>query len=205
MIRRGRARGFTLIEVLVALAIFAIMSGIAYRGLGSVLDARARIVDDNRKWREVALALAMIERDVSAAADRVARSREDLQLPAFTGNAPELSRESAVFEFSRMGDGNAPARRVAYRLRDGALELLAYPSIDAAPRDEVKSYALLTGVKAMATRFLDAKGNWQPRWPVLNTSAAAAREAKENPLPRAVALTITLDSGEDMTRVFALP
>jgi len=192
--------GFTLIEVLVALALFAIMSGIAYRGLGGALDARARIVDDNRKWREVALAFAMIERDVSAAANRVARSRDDLPLPAFTGNAPELSREPAALEFSRMGDGDAPARRVAYRLHGSALELLAYPSIDAAPRDEPASYALLTGVRSMATRFLDAKGDWQASWP-----APSADAARKSPLPRAVALTITLESGEDMTRVFALP
>jgi general secretion pathway protein J len=197
------ASGFTLIEVLVALTIFAIMSGIAYRGLGSVLDARARIVDDNRKWREVALAFAMIERDVSAAADRVARSRDDLPLPPFTGNAPELSREAAVLEFSRMGVGVTPSRRVAYRLSDGTLQLLAYPSIDAAPHDEATAYALLTGVQSMATRFLDAKGNWQTRWPVPATTNTGT--AKKEPLPRAVALTITLVSGEDMTRVFALP
>jgi len=205
MMRTRRIRGFTLIEVLVALAIFAIMSGIAYRGLGSVLDARARIVDDNRKWREVALAFAMVERDVAAAADRVARSRDDLPLPSFAGNAPEVSRDGAALEFSRMGDGETPARRVAYRLNGGTLESLVYPSIDAAPRDEAASYALLTGVRSMATRFLDAKGQWQQRWPVAGKSNTSTGSDKKNPLPRAVALTITLETGEDMTRVFALP
>jgi general secretion pathway protein J len=198
-----RAGGFTLIELLVALAIFAIMAGIAYRGLGDALDLRARIVDDNRKWREVALAFALIERDVSAAADRVARSRDDLPLPPFAGNAPELSRDAAAFEFSRMGDGDTPARRVGYRLNGTNLELLAYPAIDAAPRDEAAIFALLTGVQSMAARFLDDKGDWQSRWPA--PSAPNAGAAKKNPLPRAVALTVTLVNGEDMTRVFALP
>jgi general secretion pathway protein J len=194
----ARGRGFTLIEVMVAILIFAIMSGIAYRGLNSVLDARTRIVEDNRKWREVSLAFAMVARDVAAAADRKARSRDDLELPSFAGDIGE-------FEFSRMGDGNTPARRVDYRLNAGALEMLVYPSIDAAPRDNASAFTLLRGVQSMTARFLDAKGQWQGRWPDPNSNSNPAAAAKKEPLPRAVALTLVLDSGEDMTRVFALP
>jgi general secretion pathway protein J len=203
MTRAVRSRGFTLIEVLVALAIFAIMSGIAYRGLGSVLDARARIVEDNRNWREVSLVFAMIERDVSAAVDRRARSRDDLALPSFDGNAPEFSRDVAAMEFSRMGDDGATARRVAYRLNGNTLELLAYPSIDAAPRDEPAGFPLLQDVQSVATRFLDTAGIWQTRWPVLDNTGPGA--PKKPPLPRAVALSVTLTSGEEISRVFALP
>jgi general secretion pathway protein J len=200
---RASNRGFTLIEVLVALAIFAIMSGIAFRGLGTVLDARERIVDDNRKWRAVAMSFAIIERDLAAAANRPARSSDDLPLPPFAGNAPELRREMAALEFSRMGDDGTPARRVAYRLNGSTLELLAYPAIDAAPRDEAQSYALLSGVRSLETNFLDASGAWQPRWPVIGGSKLAS--AREQPLPRAVALAVKLESGEELTRVFALP
>ena len=203
MLSRAMNRGFTLIEVLVALAIFAIMSGIAFRGLGTVLDARERIIEDNRKWRAVAMSFAMIERDLAVAANRPARSNEDLPLPAFAGNAPETRREPAALEFSRMGDDGTPARRVAYRLTGSTLELFAYPAIDAAPRDEAQRYALLNGVKSLETRFLAASGDWLPRWPALEGSRVAG--AREPPLPRAVALAITLDSGEQLTRVFALP
>jgi general secretion pathway protein J len=195
---RVGSTGFTLIEVMVAILIFSIMSGIAYRGLNSVLDARSRIVEDNRKWREVSLAFAMVERDVAAAADRKARSRDDLELPPFAGDTGE-------FEFSLMGDGNTPARRVDYRLNTGALEMLVYPSIDAAPRDNASAFTLLRGVQSMTARFLDAKGQWQGRWPDPNSNSNLAAAAKKEPLPRAVALTLILDSGEDMTRVFALP
>ena len=53
-------RGFTLIEVLVALSIFAIMSGIAFRGLGSVIDARTRnaLVLPCASWQAVQAAPA---------------------------------------------------------------------------------------------------------------------------------------------------
>ena len=196
--------GFTLIEVLVALAIFAIMSGIAFRGLGSVIEAREHIVGDNQKWREVALAFAMIERDLSAAANRPARSRDDLPLPPFAGNAIELGHEPVALEFSRMGDDGVPARRVAYRLKGSTLELLAYPAIDAAPRDEPATYALLTGVQSISTRFLDAGGDWRQRWPVPG-AGKTGNPSRDNLLPRAASLAITLTSGEELNRIFALP
>jgi general secretion pathway protein J len=205
-------RGFTLIEVLVALAIFAILSAISFRGLAAVLDARARIVEENRKWREVAMAFAMMDRDLAAAANRPGRSPDDLVIPPFFGNAPELSREPTQLAFSRMGDEGVPARRVAYRLNGSTLELLAYPSIDAAPRDVAAAFPLLTGVQAMNTRFLDINGNWQTRWPSLNNGAASsasvvgtAAPKKNPPLPRAVELSVTLASGEQIDRIFALP
>lgn len=204
-------RGFTLVEVLVALAIFAIIAAISFRGLTAVLDARARIVEENRKWREVAMAFAMMDRDLAAAANRPGRSPDDLVIPPFFGNAPELAREPVQLAFSRMGDEGVPARRVAYRLNGSTLELLAYPWIDAAPRDVAAAFPLLTGVQALNTRFLDINGNWQTRWPLLNngnagsTVVGAPAPKKNPPLPRAVELSVTLASGEEINRIFALP
>jgi general secretion pathway protein J len=195
-------RGFTLIEVLVALAIFAIMSGVAFRGLGAVIDARERITEDNRQWRDIAMAFSMIERDLAVAANRPGRSREDLLVPPFAGNATALGRDIAPLQFSRMGEGNAPIRRVGYRLQGTTLQLLAYPSIDAAPGDEAVTYPLLEGVQRFSTRFLDASGNWQPRWPAAGEGPAARRG---DPLPRAVEVGVALAGRGELTRVFALP
>jgi general secretion pathway protein J len=199
---RPATPGFTLIEVLVALAIFAIMSGIAFRGLGAVVDARARITEDNRQWREIAMAFSMIERDVAVAANRPGRSRDDLIVPPFAGNATELGRDVAPLQFSRMGEGNAPVRRVGYRLQGSTLQLLAYPSIDAAPGEEAVVYPLLEGVQRFTTRFLDPNGNWLSRWPAAGEGQAAR---VGGPLPRAVEIRVALAGYGELTRVFALP
>jgi len=197
-----RRAGFTLIEVLVALAIFAIMAGVAFRGLGAVIDAKERITGENRQWRDIAMALSMIERDLAAAANRPGRSREDLVLPPFAGNALELGRDMSPLQFSRMGEGLAPARRVGYRLQGNTLELLAYPAIDAAPGDEPAAYPLLDGVQRFSTRFLDAAGNWVARWPAAGDAQATKRG---EPLPRAVEVRIALAAGGEITRIVALP
>jgi general secretion pathway protein J len=199
---RGAIRGFTLIEVLVALSIFAIMAGIAFRGLGAVIDARERVTEENRQWREIAMAFSLIERDVSVAANRPVRSRDDLTLPPFTGNATELGRDVAPLQFSRMGEGVGPVRRVGYRLQGGTLQLLAWPSIDAAPGDEPVAYPLVDGVQRFTTRFLDSTGNWLPRWPAAGEGPTAR---SSEALPRAVEVSITIAGRGDLTRVFALP
>jgi general secretion pathway protein J len=54
-IRRPPQGGFTLLEVLVAVIIFALLGMAAYSGLDAVLKARARLDDENRQWRAVAL------------------------------------------------------------------------------------------------------------------------------------------------------
>ena len=50
MSRRSQA-AFTLVELLVALAIFAILAGFAYRGLDAMLQSRVRLEAESRKWR----------------------------------------------------------------------------------------------------------------------------------------------------------
>jgi general secretion pathway protein J len=71
----NHARGFTLLEVLVAVTIFALLGMAAYSGLDAVLKARARLDDENRQWRSVALFWVRLERDLSAFVERPARLR----------------------------------------------------------------------------------------------------------------------------------
>jgi general secretion pathway protein J len=207
-----RSRGFTLIELLVALAIFAIMAVVAYRGLSVMLDARARVEQENRQWRGVALFFARFENDVDAVRPRPIRDSSDLLQPALVGKPVAPGEDDAQLMFTRSGYGGqsgaltAP-QRVGYRLRGETVELLTWPVLDQAPLTRPEVGAVLSEVIRFELRYLDRGGAWQTQWPVAGEGAesAASPGAVQNGLPAGLEILIGLRSGEEVRRMFALP
>ena len=196
----SKARGFTLIEVMVALTIFALMSGVAYRGLGAVLDARERVDRETRKWRDVSLAFVNVQQALFAAVDRSIRERNGMVAPAFVGHASVRAGE-AHLAFTRTGfPGHrgvlADLQRVGYRMREDRIEQLIWPVLDQAPRTEPHASDLLGGVASFKLRYLSRDGAWHASWPVPGDDSAT---------PAAVEMTLGLVTGEQIIRLFALP
>ena len=195
-------RGLTLVELLVAVAIFGILSAFAYRALTIMLESRTRIENENRKWRGLALFFARLEQDVAVTAPHPLRGADFLS-PALVGNTATgarihegglmLTRTALVPE---PGAIEAP-RRLAYRLRGGVVELLTWSVLDQGPRSEPRVVvAVLPDVRTMDFRYLDTRSQWHLTWPPpLAPSAQVA-------LPAAVKVTIELVSGERITRLF---
>ena len=199
---RGPSPGFTLIELLVALAIFAIMSGFAFRALNGMLDSREALAKESRKWRDVALFVGRVERDLAALLNRPATAASGTPLAALSSSVDEtvgpgglaLSRSGHMLS----GSTSSAPQRVAYRLREGAVERLAWAGIDAAPRDQPAGTPILAGVGGLAFRFLDPRSSeWRLDWGLPGNAA-------EKP-PAAVEMTLTLATGERIVRLFDLP
>ena len=194
------SRGFTLIELMTAALILALLGAMSYRALGVVLDARTATRLEADKWRRVGNFMERFERDLGHAGPRSVRTG-DGQTAAWLGrSAPETG---AVLEISRLGgegmEGGASAaggRRLAYRrAATGEIELLLWPALDAAPGVQPARHAVLSGVTRFDLQYLNAAVGWVNAWPSSSIDAS---------LPRAVRLAITLASGEDIVRVFAL-
>ncbi|HYH40491.1 MAG TPA: type II secretion system minor pseudopilin GspJ [Burkholderiales bacterium] len=196
-----RARGLTLIEVMVALTIFALLSGAAYRGLQAVLDARARVDQETRKWGALVSALTSVQQSLAAAVDRPVRDRTGSIAPSLSGLASMRVEEEPPLEFTRMGfEGHqgvlGDLQRVGYRVRGERLEQLVWPVLDQAPSSRPHVVELMTGVAGMSLRYLAPDTAWSPAWPVPGGRVA---------LPAAVEMTLRLKTGEEIARVFALP
>jgi general secretion pathway protein J len=194
--------GFTLIELLVALTIFAILAGFAYRGLSAMLESRASLEHESRKWRDVALFVGRFERDLGAVIDRrVALGTSGTRLMPLssltesTDSAPGLavSRSGSVLQENSL----AAPQRIAYRFREGKIERLSWTGIDAAPREEPTVVPVFAGATELTFRFLDAAGVWRATW--------GAPGSNETGLPAAVEMTVNLASGERITRLVDLP
>ena len=143
-------RGFTLLELLVALAVFSILSIAAYSGLRNVLFTRAAVEAQSQRLAAVQLAVFRLEQDIEQAAPRSIRDEYgDLQA-ALLGS--ELSDDRLTLTRAGwdnpLGQPRANVQRVAYRLREGRLWRLHWPVLDQGGRIEPRETLLLDRVRA---------------------------------------------------------
>jgi general secretion pathway protein J len=167
------ARGFTLVELLAALAVLAILAALSFRGLSSVLEAEAHVRQEARRWNEVGQLLAQLREDVSSTITLGSLGEGQLVLERF-GDVPGI-----------------PPRRVGYRLRDGVVEYLLWPSLSTT-QAQPASHAVIGGVAELRFTALRQDGTWTGVWSPAPTP------------PRAVAVELVLARGERLTRLYPL-
>ncbi len=188
--------GLTLVELIVAVALLALLTVMAYRGLDSMTRANDRTLAESERWRATTLLLERFGTDVSQPVRRPVRGSAGTPLAAWWGRAmTEPDGADAQLEFSRKSPPGRDESRLGYRLRGGNVELLVWRVLDRAPASAAEVYSLLDNVRALRFRHLDAQGVWQDQWPLTDAE----------PLPRAVSIEVTLAEGPSVKRIFALP
>ncbi|MEC3911307.1 type II secretion system minor pseudopilin GspJ [Sphingobium sp. CR2-8] len=180
---RSAEHGFTLIELLVALMIFAMLASAGVLLLGNSVSAQAQIkarLDDMAAIQRAGGALAG---DLGQAVPRITRTEAGTLAPAFWAHGEGESQP--VMQFVRggwdnLGDLPRPSlQKVEYWVRQGRLERRTYAQLDGAAGDDPA--ALLDHVEAVVLRFRDAQGKWREDW----------TPTQPDLLPRAVEMTVT--------------
>lgn len=205
MISKRTQTAFTLVEVLVALAIFAALAIISYRTLNSLFTTRERLQQSSTLLRDQSLFFARLESDFQAILPRAIINADNLPEPAIKVSAP-LNDRDALIQFSRAGfiahSGNGAApQRIGYRLREGNVELLLWSGIDLAPRAEPVAHMALMGVREFRIRVLETPRDQPPTW---RNEWKPNRIEDLTQLPRAIEVTLTPATGAPLVRVFAL-
>jgi len=188
-------RGFTLIELLAALLVLALLALMSYRAMGAVLDARSHVARETEKWQRVAAFNARFEQDIRLAVPRPVRNGAGKR-PAWMGNSS--ASPGLLLEFTRFAsaEGVDAPRRVAYALNERQeIELWLWSGIDLAFDTLPTRHILLNGVRQFEIQYLTADNRWVVAWP---------KSPEDSQLPKAVRLQLTLASGEEIVRIFAL-
>jgi general secretion pathway protein J len=193
------ARGFTLLEIIVVIAIFGVMAVMAYGGLASVLHSRQRVAAALDRTAELQRAYMRLREDFQQVSNRPVRDNYGDAKPAFYGN-----RDNQLL-FTHGGWRNplllprASLERVIYRLdeKTGTLIRGSYRVLDLAQDSKPVEVPLLSEVDDLHWRYLDpATQEWRTTWPPDTLSDDPATLAAIAP-PLAVELTLeTKDLGE---------
>lgn len=189
-------RGFTLLELIVVIAIFAVFSLLAYGGLDSVLRTRQQVEQSQERLAELQKAYQRLRDDLQQVAARPIRNGYGDTEAALVGYESPLT-----LEFTRGGWRNpvqqprSTLERVNYRLDEQKLLRNSFRVLDRAQDSKATELVLLTGVETWSLRYLDAGDEWRPRWP--ESSAPLQAGGPLPPPPRAVEITLrTKDLGE---------
>lgn len=189
--------GFTLVEVLVALAIFALLATAAVGVMAWSADQQGTLRTRMDRLGQLQRAHAMLKADLSQAALRRTRGSDGAaERSAFTA-APPGDPVQPLLGFVRRGWSNPDAaprasmQYVEYRVTDGRLERRARPLLDGAIAGEPQ--VLLDGVTSVHTHFR-AYRQWSDGW------GGGVTE-----LPQAVMLELQLQDLGPIRHVFVLP
>jgi general secretion pathway protein J len=193
--------GFTLLEILVAVAIFAIIGVLAYSGYSELTRQAERLSESAARMRAIQSTMQRMVQDFSSIEPRPVREPlgDNLQ-PALISD----SRSEQLAELTHSGWSNpagvprSTLQRVAYRLEDGKLTRNYWVMLDRTLSTEPIRTVLLDDVKTVTLRFMTANRRFTDQWPALGGPAGpnAART-----LPIAVEITLELEDWGKITRL----
>lgn len=157
--------GFTLLELLVAIVIFSLMSVMAYGGLFNVLTGNEVITQQEKNLKELQRTMMFFERDIRQLVPRPRSSGFDQLAKSF-----EYGLDSdGLIEFTRSGNPNPVAlarsslQRVRYDLEEKTLIRKTWALVDYIDL-EPNSMELLKDVESFELRLLDKNNEWQDNW-----------------------------------------
>ena len=198
--KRSRIRGFTLIEVLVAMAIFGVLTLLSYMALGQTLANAEMLTAQMDRLQAIQRTMRYLSNDLASAAPRPVRNQiGDGLLPAIS-----ISVANEYLLAVTHGGWSNPAglprstqQRSVYLLQEDKLIRAYYTVLDATYSNEAISTEILDGVERLEFRLVDDNGNTSNQWPPVGVQGGSRNFLR----PRAVEIILTLEGEGEIRRI----
>ncbi|MDX1298241.1 MAG: type II secretion system minor pseudopilin GspJ [Pseudomonas sp.] len=196
-------RGFTLLELLIAIAIFALLGLATYRMLDSVLQTDKVTRSHELQLRELVRAMAAFERDLLQIHARPVRDAFGDPRAALIGD----DLESPALELTRngwrnpLGQPRSSLQRVRWQLSGEQWQRRYWTVLDQAQDSQPQVQQALDGVTQLQLRYMDQDGGWISSWPPASKSPDEALTL----LPQAIELVLQHRRYGELRRLLRLP
>jgi general secretion pathway protein J len=189
--------GFTLLELMVSVAIFAVVAAMAYTGLAQIARSSSAAQDalagllEQRRW------MAQLDSDLEQVVARVSRGPYGETEAAMLGASSNL-----LFASRRLladpGGLRSGLARISLERRGDTLVRSVRLRLDPGPLNERDEQVLVRGVRRFELRYLDARLEPQNQWPRI-------ADPRLDSLPRAIEMLIEVEGIGVLRRVFEMP
>ena len=193
-------KGYTLIEILIALMVFAILATMTSSAMYHVSTTRHRINEQSDRLARLQMTMSLISKEIRQAVDRPITGSNMRQTPAFIGN-------TKYTEFTRGGLVNpgghfktSTLKRVGLVCKDDKLYRRTWAALDFTKKEEYQDKLLLDHLKACHFKYMNHDLQMLDEW----RSAAVKADQKMEPLPKAIQLNLDLQIAGYASLLFTL-
>jgi general secretion pathway protein J len=191
-----RKNGFTLLEILIALFIFTILSMIMVAGLHSIITSQSATQKRAERMDDLQFALMIMSRDFEQTVNR--------PITDINGPVPAMMGYPTTVIFSHGGLANplgqlsrSSLQRTQYLLEKGKLLRVTWPVLDHSAKIKPDQRVLLTNVSELRFQYLDPQKKFRDSWPPPDKQDAI--------LPIAIRVILTLPESGKITQLYVIP
>jgi general secretion pathway protein J len=196
----NRQRGFTLVEIMVAVLIAAILAVMAFESMQQSLKSRERVRTHQARLQAVQFTMRSLVQDLAQTYPRPVREPLGPGYQAAVVGGPGLAFTRGGWT-NPVGLERSTLQRVRYVLRDGKLYREYWLVLDAQLYPEPVSRELLSDVINFKVRFMNDGRNWQDSWPPPSQQGGTPTMRELGWRPLAVEVTLELKDYGVLTRL----
>ncbi len=197
--RFKNSKGFTLIEVLVAMAIYMVVISIVAVALSNMLNTTNTALQNIIKFNALQRAVIDLQRDFIQTIDRPILDENNHEQAAFVspnidnGDTLNFSTKVNIDPFSERHQSDI--RRIGYRYRDGKLYRIMWPVLDRV-NGQSSEKKILDQITDLSWQYVGEDNALYDFWP--------PSPNRSHELPVAVKLDLTFNKGERLSKIFLI-